>query len=370
MELKTISELEEGMKIAKPIYNSRGVTLLPAGSVLSDKLIKRLSNESDSIIEKYYYIDTPGTESIIIEDKVSEQIRNETAKCIRNRQIEKLMEQAKIISKQVIDYNINSIDYYDTRVDSDYISRHSVNVAIISCVIGKNMGFKDKELYEVTLAGLLHDFAKTSNIDENIIKMYEEKINCSKEELTPVLTYNILKDTDYAKTGEIPMTILSSILYHHENDNGTGYYKKDANFIKKHKYAAILHVADIYDTLVNKDMNSIEVDLPINIRYFFHRDGITPKNIINFFTATYSSLEDKKLFDRDVVLHMLKCISVYAKGRRVELSNGDIAVVNRNIEDHVDRPEVVVIHGKYKGKTLNLSKDHNYLNLIVSDYAK
>lgn len=369
MELKEIRELKPGMKMAKPIFNARGVTLIPAGATLSESVIKRLNMDSDNTIEKYFYIDTPGAENVIVEDKISEQLRNETAKCIRNKQIEKLMEQAKLISKQVVDYNINSIDYYDTRNDSEYISKHSVNVAIISCIIGRSMGFNQKELYEVTLAGLLHDFSKTETIDEDVIKMYEEKLACKREELFPVLTYSLLKDTDYAKFGELPMTVLSSILYHHENENGTGYYKKNSKFLQKYKYAGILHVADTYDTLANKDMKSIEIDLPTNIKYFFYRDGITPRNIISFFTATYSSLDEKKLFDKNVVLHLLKYISVYVKGKRVELSNGDIAIVNRNFNGHPDRPEVVVIEGENKGKVLNLSSDSDCLNLVVKDYS-
>ena len=78
--------------------------------------------------------------------------------------------------------------------------------------------------------------------------------------------------------------------------------------------------------------------------------------------------ESQRLFDQDVVKHFLNCISVYSKGRRVILSNGDIAVVNRNFLGHADRPEVVIIDGDLKGKIVNLTEDKNYLNLSVIDY--
>ena len=142
------------------------------------------------------------------------------------------------------------------------------------------------------------------------------------------------------------------------------------NTIKNYKYASILHVADIYDTLSNNDINAINSDLPENTLFLFQKSGgITPKNIITYFMKDYGAIsESQRLFDQDVVKHFLNCISVYSKGRRVILSNGDIAVVNRNFLGHADRPEVVIIDGDLKGKIVNLTEDKNYLNLSIIDY--
>ena len=96
---------------------------------------------------------------------------------------------------------------------------------------------------------------------------------------------------------------------------------------------------------------------------------MTPKNIITYFMKDYGAVsESQRLFDPTVVKHFIKCVSIYSKGRRVKLSNGDIAVVNRNFFGHSDRPEVVVIDGALKGKTINLTENVNYLNLFVIDY--
>lgn len=370
MEIKSRDKLEPGDVLAKPIYNSNGVALLPAGAVLSESNIDRLQKDYNDISE-FFCVDTPGTENIIIEDNIGEEVRIKTSIAIRNKQIREIIEQSKVISHQIINYNIHDVDFYDTRNKSDYVTRHAVNVAIVSCIIAKSMGYSEKELEEITLAGLLHDFARSNQSDSNIEKLYTDRLKCKKEEILPYLTVDLLKDTDFVRTGEISQNVLGSILCHHEHQNGQGYYKVPAEIIKKHKYASILHVADIYDTLSNNDTKSILIDLPENALYLFNRSGgMTPKNIITYFMKDYGAVsESQRLFDPTVVKHFIKCVSIYSKGRRVKLSNGDIAVVNRNFLGHSDRPEVVVIDGALKGKTINLTENVNYLNLSVIDYV-
>ena len=369
MEIKSKYKLKAGDILSKPIYNSLGVALLPAGAELNENNIDKLVN-GYSEVDQFFYVETPGTENIIIEDKISEQVRIQAAKAIRNKEIKKIIDQSKIITHQIINYNIHEADYYDTRDRSDYVSRHAVNVGIISCIIAKDMGYNISELEEITLAGMLHDLAKSSESNLNIEKIYTDRLKCKKEEILPYLTVDLLRDTDFVRNGEISKMVLSSILCHHEHQNGQGYYKMTAEMIKRYKYASILHVADIYDTLANKDMSSIKTDLPSNTLYLFDKNGgINPKNIITFFMRDYASLsEGQRLFDPNVVKHFLNCISFYSKGRRVMLSNGDIAIVNRNFLDYPERPEVVVISGTYEGRTINLSDDKSFLNLSVIDY--
>ena len=72
------------------------------------------------------------------------------------------------------------------------------------------------------------------------------------------------------------------------------------------------------------------------------------------------------IIDKKIVNSFLKCVSVYTKGRRVILSNGDIAVVNKNIPGRLERPKVDVIEGEFKGKSINLS-DREYFNISIID---
>lgn len=370
MEIKCKEKLEPGDVLARPIYNSNGVALLPAGAVLTERNILKLKSDYNNI-SQFFYVDTPGTENVVIESKISEELKIKTSTAIRNKNIKEIIEQSKEIAHQIINYNIHDVDYYDTRSMNDYINRHSVNVAIVSCIIAKDMGFSEKELEEITLAGLLHDFAKSDDNNPTLEKVYVDRLRCKREEITPYITVDLLNQTDYVKNGEINRDILGSILCHHEHQNGQGYYKIPANMINKYKYASILHVADIYDSLSNNDAKTLLIDLPENVLYLFEKSGgMTPKNIITYFMKDYGSVsESQRLFEPNVVKHFINCISIYSKGRRVLLSNGDIGVVNRNFLGHSDRPEVVVISGELEGKIINLTEDKSHLNISVIDYV-
>ena len=48
----------------------------------------------------------------------------------------------------------------DIQVHCDYTYRHSINVAIISGILGKSIGLKKEQLEDLVLAGLLHDIGK------------------------------------------------------------------------------------------------------------------------------------------------------------------------------------------------------------------
>ncbi len=367
MEIKNKKELNVGDILATPIYDTNGTTLLPAGTKLTENYINRL-NEFYSR-EAYINVQTPGSEIIVVQDNIGEELRNSTAKAIRNREIGSLIEFSKTISKKVVDYDIHEVDYYDKRKDEDYISRHSVNVAVISCIIGKSMGFNEKELQEVTLAGLLHDFAKTSNVNQKNIEIYAESLNKPKEAVLPLVTVDYLRDTDYVKEGIISPDLLGSLMFHNEHHNGTGYYKKGADFLKKYKYASILHVANVYDTLSNNDIKTIVGILPEkSIDSFSAAGGITPKTIIDFFRTDCSSEEDKMLFNPEVVRKFLECVSVYSVGRRITLSNGDVAIVISNNPEVPEKPVVKVIEGIFKDNIIDLNKEIEHLDLIVQDY--
>lgn len=388
MEWKTIKELNIGDVLARPIYNENHTPLFNEGKVLEEKDIKSLERWFENNSFQRFPINTPGTENIIFEDKISELVRSETAKAIRNKQIDELIKKSKVISRQIISHDIHDVDYYDIRNNSDYMSRHSVNVAIIACIIGRNIGFSEKELEEITLAGLLNDYARMSINDISLSKVYKEKLERERQEnitgnkndllnkIVDVLlkekmedsyiSYRLLKDTDYAKNGEIPATVLNSILVSHLHENCIVH-----NNLEKYKYSSILHVADIYDMLASNDLESIKANLPQNTLYLFNiNGGINPKNIVGYFARDYGTPdESQRLFDKKVVNSFLKCVSVYTKGRRVVLSNGDIAVVNKNIPGRLERPKVDVIEGEFKGKSINLS-DREYFNISIIDYAK
>ena len=56
----------------------------------------------------------------------------------------------------------------DLRTFDDYTFRHSVNVAVLSVVIGMGMGYTNEELVDLCSAAVFHDLGKIS-IDKAIL---------------------------------------------------------------------------------------------------------------------------------------------------------------------------------------------------------
>ena len=171
----------------------------------------------------------------------------------------------------------NIKDYLKIIKDYDeYTYIHSINVAKICMIIGKNLNLNNKDLYLLKQAALLHDIGKI-NIDKNIINKPSKLtiIEFDLVKMHPYFGYNLLKN-------EIDESILNSIYYHHENINGTGYHKLDYNDIPL--FAKIIHIADVYDAMISKRAYKDKINKDIVLKYLLDNSNIMfDKNILKTF---------------------------------------------------------------------------------------
>ena len=131
----------------------------------------------------------------------------------------------------------------DRILDLDLSSElnHGIVVSNLAYDVAKELGQNEEFCYQMAIAGILHDIGKlklTGYIDG------QEKDPLLIEELKYVrmhsaLGYEELKDQGYSDI------VLESILYHHENYDGTGY---PSNLSGKEipLGARILRVCDVY----------------------------------------------------------------------------------------------------------------------------
>ena len=134
----------------------------------------------------------------------------------------------------------------DRILDLDLSSElnHGIVVSNLAYDVAKELGQNEEFCYQMAIAGILHDIGKlklTGYIDG------QEKDPLLIEELKYVrmhsaLGYEELKDQGYSDI------VLESILYHHENYDGTGY---PSNLSGKEipLGARILRVCDVYAAL-------------------------------------------------------------------------------------------------------------------------
>lgn len=122
--------------------------------------------------------------------------------------------------------------------------KHGIDVSNLAYDVARELGLSDQQCYEIAVAGMLHDIGKLKltgyiNGQENDPLVIEE---LKYVRMHSALGYEELKGQDYSDF------ILESILYHHENYDGSGYpSNKSGKDIPIG--ARILRVCDVYAAL-------------------------------------------------------------------------------------------------------------------------
>lgn len=315
--------LKEGMITGKDLYGIEGVFLLAKDQIISDSII-------DKITELGYpgiYIKDEISEDIEIHSVIDDSIRQKVISAVKNmhesldKNNEKKMEEnlkvAKKLVKEIIDEIMSNkdlvINMVDLKVFDDYTYYHSVNVAVISMVIGMSMKLTRDDLSKLGLGALLHDIGKVFVPKEILNK--EGKLT---DEEMQLVRNHVADGYDYLKEKwDIPLKSCIAVLVHHERYNGTG-YPKGINNQKIHLFGRIIAVADVYDALTS--------DRP-------YRKSVLPSDAVEYIMGGSGVF-----FDPDIVRIFVKKVAPYPLGTCVKLSNGNVGIVIGNFEDACLRP--------------------------------
>ncbi|MBR5337365.1 MAG: HD-GYP domain-containing protein [Lachnospiraceae bacterium] len=323
------------MLIARAIYDQSDKILINHGVKLTPEFIKKMENRG--VIGAY--IEDEITNKVIVQEAITNELRTRAVKSIKDFDIETTINLSKNIVEQLMASDSILLDLVDLRTFDDYTYRHSVNVAVLSTMIAMGMDFKVDELTDLCLAALLHDIGKL-RIDDAILnkptRLTEEEYALIKTH--PSVAYNIVKERwDIAATTKI------GILCHHENVDGSGYPfgLKDQ---KIHRFARIIHVADVFDALTSKRP---------------YKDAYSPGDASEFLMSSCGTL-----FDREVVEIFLGYVPIYPKGSTVILSDKRRAIVAENIKFNILRPRVII---EDTGEELDLTHDPACRNITIID---
>lgn len=115
-----------------------------------------------------------------------------------------IMEQFHVSGK-ILDYNMEDE------------MNHGIYVSNMVYLVAKELGLPEEQCYELAVAGVLHDIGKLriNDLYQSEDQLVVEEMRCVRMHAS--FGYEILKEYDYSDF------ILESILYHHENYDGTGY---------------------------------------------------------------------------------------------------------------------------------------------------
>ncbi len=124
--------------------------------------------------------------------------------------------------------------------------RHSISVSNLAYCVAKQLGLYEDQCHELAVAGILHDIGKL-RVSGYLYGRNEDTLNIEKMKyvrMHPRLGYEILIRYDFSDN------ILESILYHHENYDGSGYPENLAGD-QIPMGARILRVCDTYAALTS-----------------------------------------------------------------------------------------------------------------------
>lgn len=321
------------MVLARPVYSSNGTRLLQEGATLKEKYIPKIKELGYNAV----YIQDELLEDVEVNDLINEELKREAVEEIKDtfkkvdnkvsleNQVDDIKSVLNKIMEDVLDRKNSIVDIIDMKMYNEYLFHHSVNVAILSMIVGMSMGFNSYDLYKLGLGALLHDVGKLE-ISNDILNK-EGKL--TEEEYEQVKThsqqgYEKLKDQE-----QIPSTAKIVILQHHERYNGEGYPNGKAGE-DIHVFSRIVSVVDVFDALIS--------DRP-------YRKGVVPSEAMEYILGGAGSL-----FDKRVVGHFFKKVAAFPVGSEVVLNDGRQGLVIENFESYSLRPRVRII--KEKGQDI------------------
>ena len=352
-----ILDLEDGMIVGEDILTDSGIMVIPAGVVITRPIVAHLMSlgvEEVTINDEVSDSPSPendkkeqGVESTPVQfyepnndnfkqfskdyantrDKLNKTFEGMLEKSISKENIEELIDESfNLIRSNGNSYGIMGM-LYSIRNYSDYTYMHSVNVGIIAAMIGKWLGWSEKDVKLLNACGMFHDIGKLM-IPKKIL---DKPGKLTKEEYEIIKSHTI-KGYQILKDAGLEENICSCALMHHERYDGKG-YPLGISGQKLNRYARVIAIADVYEAMT------------ANRQY---RGPICPFDVIAQFEN-----EGFSQFDTEILFVFLRNIVDSYLYSQVELSDGETAEIVLINHQAGSKPVVLTA----SGKTVNLMLD-------------
>ncbi|MCT4543585.1 MAG: HD-GYP domain-containing protein [Vallitalea sp.] len=353
MRFVPVNILREGMCVGKSVYDRNNQLLLGKGSLIRESYINKLLEMGYQGI----YIEDTISSDIEVKDIIHDELRRKTVNIIKdvfvetnhnNNDFSNYLIETKLLMTQIVEELLENrdtiVNLIDLKIFDDYTFYHSVNVAVLSILLGTTLELNKEQLYNLGLGAILHDIGKMF-IDNSILN--------KKGKLTDEEFFEIQKHPQYGykylkETFQIPLSSYVAVLQHHEKYNGTGY----PNRISKDKislFAQIISIADVYDALTSNRP---------------YRKALLPSEAIEYIMGNGGVMFDIKLVKR-----FISKIAPYPVGTGVELSNKYKGFVVENYEDAILRPRIKVVlddnNKEINGVYFNLRNEKSLRNVTI-----
>jgi len=200
----------------------------------------------------------------------------------------------------------------------EYTSQHSLNVCILSLLLGKHLKFSVEKLNKLGLCGLLHDMGK-SKIPLEILNKAGK---LSGKELAIMNNHPLLGREILLKAQNIEAEAIEVAYAHHERLDGSG-YPRGLGGDEITAFTRIVSIVDAYDAITsdrvyqNGKLHLEALEILINGR--------------------------KKHFDENLVIQFIECVGIYPVGSPVEMRTGEVVMVIESNPLDKTKPKVLLL---------------------------
>lgn len=339
----SVYDCKPGVQIAEDIYNESGVLIAAENMILDENTINRIENLGFIRVKVYENNDdmivVSGTELFRAQyDDNVETVKSILHDISTGRDIgPDRVNQATDSIIFRINENRDIVNCVNDMHDSEeYLYTHSVNVSLLSMLIGKWLKYDYKRIKSLVTSAFLHDIGK--------VKIAPEILN-KPDRLTAQEYEEVKKHSSHGfkiveQMPDMNDDILKGILLHHEREDGSG-YPFGLKGQQIHPFGKIIAVADMYDAMTSNKA---------------YRKMICPFDVIESIEKDYFGILDHR-----VVSVFLHNIASYYIGNFVKLSNGDIGEIIYINQNNVSKP---IIKANNQFIDLTLKKDIRIVELI------
>lgn len=310
----SIYELKPNMILAENLMLN-GLTLVAKNISINIMMIKKIiefypsntiyiyTNEKKAVAPSMH---TPEKQSFIETENLLNHFSNNIYEFLNSIDGNSKLDLTEIrtMSKEVLDNNNNNYSSIlksitNSRNIDEYLTRHSVNVAFLSSMLGKWLKLPQKDLTLLTYAAFLHDIGKVK-VNQKILNKPSKLTKLEFEEIKKhsVYSYELVRTIPY-----LDESVSLAVLMHHERLDGSGYplhLKED----RINTFAKIIGIADTFDAMTsdkvyNKKQNPFKVleimqhEGMATLDYYYLATFI--KQMLNYYTGEMVQLSDERI---------------------------------------------------------------------------
>lgn len=336
-------DLKVGMRLARPIYNKKGILLYGRNDKITKQGIESVKNFGLIglyILEPAEPLPPMSEEEIEFERFQTMAVfglRDDLDAIMAGKEPENLMKQTDELVRRFgklfhkIHFNQN------LRSPEDYIYKHSLNVAILAAMISHRAGFGVMEQTEVVVAALLHDLGKLSLPAD----LRSKTDNLTSEERDKVARAVIVGVDRISSAFKLPAGVKNTLMQLCQLQ-----YLPNRPIAKLGNAVKVLMVANAYD------------------EYTAMRLGEAPHTEVE---AVRMLQDNTEQYDPEMVKHLIDSVKILFPGVCVELTNHEKGLVLRENDRDILRPMIL---GFGLNKIYNLNMDSVFQEVQIKDIMK